>query len=185
MISGTVASSTTQIIQMDPLAQGTMSASTIVFSNIPQNYDSLLIYGALALSVNIVGNHESYPGMRFNDDAGTNYSRVLMSANTGNSQNNVTAMDIAVPGPNSTPWIRRCQIELYIDDYTTSKLKKMHGMWTRQTSTGTAIKEMGLYQWRSTSAINKISLFTGYSGGTPAGNFLPESSFILYGLRKS
>jgi len=185
MVNGIVSSSNTNVVQVDVLAQAVMGSSSIVFSNIPQNYDSLVVYGALALSVNISGNTESYPGIRFNDDAGSNYSRTLVSAAvTNNSQSNVTAMDIAVPGPSSVPWIRRCQIEMYIDDYTTTKFKKFYGVWSRRASTGTTILESGLYQWRSTSAINKISLITGYSGGSPSGNFLAESSFILYGLRK-
>lgn len=186
MISGITSSSTTRIVQIEKIATAAMGSSSIVFSNIPQTYDSLLIRGDLALSTNISGFVESYPATRFNDDAGTNYSRAILGAVTNNGQQNATSMDIGVPGPNSLPWVRTTQLEIYIPDYAnTSKYKSLFVVMSRtvtNANSGTDCERV-MYQWRSTSAINKWSITTGGGGGSPTGNFLAEGNLVMYGLR--
>lgn len=186
MISGTTSSSTTRKVQVEKIGTATMGSSSIVFSNIPQTYDSLLVRGDLALSTNISGFVESYPATRFNDDAGTNYSRAILGAVTNNGQQNATSMDLGIPGPNSLPWVRTTQLEIYIPDYSsTSKYKSLFVVMSRtvtNANSGTDCERV-LYQWRSTQAITKWSITTGGGGGSPTGNFQTEGNLVMYGIR--
>jgi hypothetical protein len=187
MRTGTVASSNTRIIQMDSLVSVSMGSTALSITNIPQNYNSLILVGSATLSTNISGFIESYPGMRFNDDASSNYSRTLFVVNASNSQNNTTAMDYSVQGPSGTPSPRRNYYVIYIPEYNnTSKHKSAIFQSARMLSDGSSGRnlERGIYAWRSTAAINKITLTTGISGGSPTGTFLTSGQIILYGLRE-
>lgn len=188
MITGSTASSTTNIVQIQKIASATMGSSSISFSNIPQTYDSLLILANAALSSNISSWVESYPTCRFNNDSGANYSRLTYVNNASNSQSNNTGMDVALPGPNSTPWKRGSTVYMYIPEYaSTSKYKSMDSWCTRVVQNGNnasgSINESFVYQWRSTSGITSFSITTGLSGGSPTGNFTAESTIDLYGIR--
>lgn len=187
MIVGSNASSTTRMVQIEKIATAAMGSTSIVFSSIPQDYHSLLIYGSLYLNVNIAGNAESYPTTRFNDDAGTNYSRSSLLYTTDNGQTSTTGMDIAVPGPLSPPSPRFAELEIFIPEYSsTSKYKSMYTKSSRiatNTLSG-QYHERFVYQWRSTAAITKWSILTGLSGGSPSGTFQSVGSLVMYGIRE-
>ncbi len=147
-----------------PIATQTLGSSntTITFSSIPQTYtDIVLIAGASMAS-------GSTPGLQFNSDAGTTYSRTIIegtgSAVASSRTTNANSLDIYVP---SSPYTLIFNIQNYSNTTTykttlyTSRTSSWLGQW------------VGL--WRSTNAITSLSL----TGGS---SFAAGSVFTLYGI---
>lgn len=187
MRTGAISSSNTNIIALQPLAQATTGTSGLInFTSIPQTYRDLWLIGTCSFSTTLAGSPESYPSLCFNNDTGSNYARIKNSlTNSNGTQTSATGADFAMPGVNAsfTPWVRSSQFAYLITDYTnTSKIKMAELFLSRFSIQWGWAPEPMLYSWNNTAAITQLNIKTGHSGGSPAGTFLSNSLFTLYGL---
>jgi hypothetical protein len=149
-----------------PIATQTTSGSvsSVSFSSIPSTYQDLV------LVANAIGSTALDLYATFNSDTGSNYSRTYIYGNgssAGSGRDTSTAY-IGIASINTTPSPNIIQIMNYAN---TSTYKTT---LSRVNTSGATDATVGL--WRSTAAINAITLTT--SSGTIAAN----SSFTLYGL---
>jgi hypothetical protein len=153
----------------------TSNSSSIVFSSIPQTYTDLV------LVCQPVSASDTDGALRINSDTGTNYSITSVYAQpTGVGsyrRSNATFMDY----------------NYYASIYTTVKNQNvMHFMNYANTSTyktvlmsprvATQGSEFLIGLWRSTAAISTITV--GANSGFST-NFVPGSTFTLYGILKA
>ena len=154
-----------------PVASQTLSAATssVTFSNVPQDYTDLII--VLNGTTNDSGTNNLR--LQFNSDSGSNYSatRLLGSGSAASSardSNNTYAMvgDIASSLFTSI---------IHINNYSNSTTYK-----TVLSRTGNANAYLGAYAavWRSTNAINTITLAT-----NPALTFMSGTTVSIYGIQ--
>ena len=121
---------------------------------------------------------------RFNGDTGNNYDAILASNShsatlltaEGLAQASMRLGDIAgstAPASAFDGW------EIVIPEYagtTGHKTARANGALKGNTTTGNLFVEIGAGWWRSTAAINRITLFPG------AGNFVAGTRVSLYGM---
>lgn len=158
--------------------------STISFSSIPSTYKHL------QLRIIARADHPTYGGVdgliTFNGDTGANYSwhyllgygqtTVLASA-TPNASNIIPGIIAAASG--SPSGVYAASIIDILDYANVNKYKttrSIDGLENNQTSGRDLRFASG--SWRSTSAINSISIVT-----SPSQNFIQYSSFALYGIK--
>jgi hypothetical protein len=155
-----------------PIATTTVSSATtsVTFSSISSTYtDLVLIVSAWGLS-------GSDAFLRFNGDTGTNYSDTVARGNgtTGSSVRDSNAAGIDMGVVSTTAGIYTPMI-FNIQSYSSTTLNKtVIGRISNGNSMVTAL--VGL--WRSTAAINSITLVERTSTGWQAG-----STFTLYGIK--
>ncbi len=159
-----------------PIANFTASgsANSITFSSIPSTYtDLVLVTNVRAASL------DSYR-MRFNGDAGTNYSYTIIrgdgsSASTYRVSNKNLIELYGVADANTSTLAHTIyHIQNYASTSTyKSSLLRMNNT-TGSSSNNQVEQAVGL--WRSTAAIYSIEVFL-------PGNFGSNSTFALYGIK--
>lgn len=154
----------------EPIATTTLgtSAATITFSSIPSTYTDLIM---VFRGNNDAGaNRAGY--IRFNGDSGTNYSYTLVqgdgsSAGSGRDSSIAQSFFANVLGDNTTAIT---QIMNY-NNTTTNKTFVSRG------SSASAVVQAIVGLWRSTSAINSITL------SLNASNYASGTIVTLYGIK--
>ncbi len=159
----------------EPLATASISGvSTYTFSSISSSYTDLVLIVTPIVSVD-----GDYVRIRFNGDTGTNYSSVGLrgngSAATSSAFTSQTGIYLgtAQGGTTTIPFLAKVNIFSYANgtyktvliDYSNDK-----------NGTGSVERHSGL--WRSTSAINSITVYS--NGGN---NFNSGSTATLYGIK--
>jgi hypothetical protein len=143
------------------------SQSSLTFSGIPQTYTDLFLVCQGKMVSGIINNN-----IRFNSDAGSNYSRTYMYGNGNGAYSGRTSNEtfLAFPYWDATMNMTIIQIMNY-SNTTTYKT----ALSRNSQPSGTTTTEVGL--WRSTSAINSIQILRG-----GANDFASGSTFNLYGV---
>lgn len=161
-----------------PLATTTVGAggaSTVTFSSIPSTYKHLqirLYAGTDNADANIIA--------RFNSDSGTNYNLHYLygdgSAAAAGAAANNTSINAGYVAPNLTNIFGVGIVDI-LDYADTNKFKTTRTLtgYDRNASGNLLVFYSGA--WRSTSAINSISLIA------QGGNFKQYSSVALYGIK--
>jgi hypothetical protein len=160
----------------EPISTTTLGSAqtTVSFSSIPATYTDLVLI-MMHKSSGIASSINGY--MRFNSDSGSNYSNTQMLG-VGAAQSQRASGATAIVWPfDETEWlVTRFNIMNYANTTTfkTTIFRQDAGTY------GTAAV-VGL--WRSTSAINAISLTASDNqGGGTADQFVIGSTFTLYGI---
>jgi hypothetical protein len=163
----------------EPLATTTLgtAAASITFSSISSSYTDLrVIWTASAAG-------SEFPTLRFNGDTGTNYSSTRLygngtsaaSARSSTQTEIAIASDIAMPTSSST----FCLITIDIFSYAGSTNKTCLSVYSNdRNGSGEVARNVGL--WRTTSAINSITLKT--RDGT---NMAIGTTATLYGIARA
>ena len=151
------------------IASQTISSgvATVDFTSIPSTYtDLVLVVNRLETSVNIVDIF-----LRANGDTGSNYSLTYLYGNgsaAGSGRNsNQTATPIAYT--NADYPLIKYNIPLYSN---TNTYKMFVGRWDAATN----VTQYNINLWRSTAAINSLSIYS--SSGNITGG-----TFTLYGIK--
>jgi len=158
-----------------PIASQTLgsAAASVTFSSIPQGYTDLILVCNIAQSS---GNNSLR--YRFNGDTGSNYSDTYLYGNGTSAlsgrDTSQTSGTIYVTGSTT---IEANYIVQFMNYSNATTYKTVLGRSNRASSEVAA--DVGL--WRSTSAINSISLAMG--GSFPTNNFASGSTFSLYGIQ--
>lgn len=148
----------------EPIATQTSngSVSTITFSSIPSNYTDLV------LSINAAGSGGSVDTtLRFNSDSGTNYSRHYFYG-SGGTMTTATNVNLTAIGSGMNV------IHNFMNYSNTNMFKTVLGNYWQSPS----IMLTQALLWRSTTAINSISISVVGGGQT----FTNGSIFTLYGI---
>jgi len=157
------------------LATNTLSstAATVSFSSIPSTYTDLVLVATLRQSTT---NQDGY--LRFNSDTGTNYSDTVVRGNgsTASSVRDTSAagIDIGVMSNSANASGEFETVIINIMNYANTTTNKTVIMRTNQTA---SIVNAIVGLWRSTAAINTVSLESRNSG-----SFAIGSTFSLYGI---
>ena len=162
----------------EPIAAQTLGSAvaSVTFGSIPQTYtDLILISSPIATTDGISLN------IRFNGDAGSNYSRTVLSgygASTGSGSvrhSNVTRIgsnwQVGAGTGGPSPHIHNIQ---NYSNSTTFKTVVFRGNAFPYSGLSEVTGEIGL--WRNTSAITSINI-------SASSNFAVGSTFTLYGIR--
>lgn len=159
-----------------PIASVTLSASAseVVFSGLPQTYrDLILVTNARTAS------GTSYFRMRFNGDAGSNYSHVQMLGFEGNGVQSASAtldsLDLDYVGNALTSQDNVHQLQI-MDYSATDKQKTCLLRQKMHSSAGDLRVGAVAVRWASTSAITSMRIFLN------SGNIASGSTFNLFGI---
>jgi hypothetical protein len=160
------------LIPIQTVTVGAGGASTITFTNIPQNYTDLCIkYSVRFSNASIYANTV----LRFNNSTST-YSmrRLYGDGSTVSTYSNTDIFDVA-PGADATASVFN-NAEFYITNYSSSNFKSVSGDAAMETNATTAQLLLTAGLWSTTSPITTISLGnTGY-------NLAQHSTATLYGV---
>jgi len=159
-----------------------LTGNSFIFSSIPNTFDDLVIYVSCR-DLTSGGGFGQTIYMQFNQDGGTNYSGRWIEGNGSaaytSSNSNQTGFRLGVvnsTGATSSSIFGNYQI--YIPNYTSSVFKSFVSQYvTENNATGAYAGQTG-GTWRSTAAINYISMGTGFSLDT-------LNTATLYGVKKS
>ena len=158
-------------ITYEPIATSTLgSAGTFTFSSIPSTYTDLriVIFG-------IAGNS---PSLRFNGDSGTTYSFTSLygagtsSGSYGTANTNQVTIANGVGPDNTTPYLATADVFSYAGSTNKTVLTTISNG-----KSGTGSVERSSALWRSTSAINSVTIF-----GTGT-NFAAGTTATIYGIK--
>lgn len=154
----------------EPISTQTLgtATSTITFSSIPATYTDLIL-----ITIGFAG--ADYYNVQFNSDSGTNYSRTLLftsGASAESARNSNIAQVYGTTGTSSTNLGTSIH---HINNYSNTTTNKTVIRRGGLDNTVSPQLEAGL--WRSTAAINTITLTAG------SGNFGIGSTFTLYGIK--
>lgn len=141
--------------------------TTITFSSIPATFTDLVIVCSLSASA------ATYSGIRFNGDTASNYSLTDMYG-TGSSAISSRQSNITGGGSGDTSGTGTVLI-YQINDYSNATTYKT--VIGRNGSPSTNVVA-SVSLWRSTAAVNSITLYT-----VSANNWLAGSTFKLYGIQ--
>jgi hypothetical protein len=146
------------------------AASSVTFSSISGTYTDLVI-------VCLVEKETSggdYIGLRFNSDTGTNYSRVRLSGDGSSAASYQDAnQNIAYCDLNSSQGASPGNLIINLNNYSNATTYKTALTRGNNTVSGTSAV---VNLWRSTSAINSVTLLSG-------SNMKIGSTFSLYGIK--
>jgi hypothetical protein len=168
------------VVQLGEVVVGAGGAASIAFSSISSSYRNL----RLVLSVR--GDTAALTtgvSLRFNGDTGANYDGQVGSLYGGGSLNTFdtiagTSMPVGLAAAGTAPANTFSPLEILLHDYantTTHKGVRSHAGYKQANSTNSTVTSMGTGTWRSTSAINAITLLP------TAGNFAQYTVATLYG----
>ena len=151
------------------------SASSVTFSSIPATYTDLVLRWSARQTFAAITNGG---GVRFNGLSTTIYSQTEIigdgsSASTSSGSNN-DQIPTSTPGSSATS-NTFSNNELYIPNYLVNANKPVSVFMVSENNATTAriVAEAGLF--RSTGAINSITINAGF-------DFVSGSSFYLYGI---
>jgi hypothetical protein len=153
--------------------------SSVEFTSIPADYTHLQIRG---IGRSTAANTDINIEMQFNADTGTNYSlhglygtgSAAVSYNATSTNSNYVGR---ITGANSTASIFGVMVVDILDYKDTNKFKTVRSL-TGHDQNGSGLVFFNSGNWRSTSAITSIKLYSGLSG-----NLAQYSSFQLYGIK--
>lgn len=166
-------------VTYDKIATNTLSSATAVidFTSIPSTYTDLVLVGSVGASTTGI------PFLtQFNNDTANNYSTLTMyGAQTGSPPGTAISSSgtysninsIYVPINSGMPTTVSAAYTMNIQDYASTSIFK-----TTITEYSYGLSEVNLNSgmWRSTSAINRITI-------TAVGStFLAGSTFTIYGI---
>lgn len=150
------------------------AAASITFSSIAASWTDLKLVFNFRSTTGLC-----IAGLRFNNDSGTNYSNTILTGDgtsaTSSRYTNGTNLGNQSGFLNTNVW---GMLDFDIFSYSGSTFKTC--LYTKSydaNGSGYVMKEVGL--WRSTSAINRIDLFSG------ANQFATGSIATLYGILKA
>ena len=153
----------------EPIATTTLSSNqaSVSFSSISNSYTDLVLVANGALSAA----YDSIE-LRLNGDTGTNYSRTFLSGNgtsasSGNSTN-TSSLALGLMGTENSTDI------FHINNYSNTSTYKT--VISRANTASNTVRA-GVGTWRSTSAINQVTVIA------TSGNFISGSTFTLYGIK--
>lgn len=152
------------------IASNTLSTanSTITFSSIPATFTDLV------LVCNLFSSGTTYSGIRFNGDTGSNYSLTDFYGDGGGGITSSRQTNIS--GGGSGPTMGSGNVLIYnILNYSNSNTYK--NMLGRNANPGNG-NFASVNAWRSTAAINSLTLYTGTGD-----NWSTGSTFKLYGIQ--
>ena len=156
-------------------------ASSITFSNIPQNYEHLQV--RLIVRTDRAADTQDAVNMRFNSDTGSNYSWHYISGNgssvTSGAGSSASLIFNAAIGTaaSATSGIFGVSFIDILDYKNTNKYKTTRSL-TGQDINGGGVCQFFSGNWMNTSAITTIT-FTPNIGT----NMVQYSQFALYGIR--
>lgn len=155
------------------------ATGTVTFSSIPSTYTDLV----LRISARSTGNVDLV-NLTFNGDTATNYSRTMLrgsgSVIDSSRQSSQTSFSLdGATNPSSYTANTFASCDIYIPSYTLSQNKPNSLFGATETFAVAAYIISQANYWRNTAAITSITL--GPSGTT----FVANSSFYLYGIKKS
>jgi hypothetical protein len=161
-----------------PIKSTTVAGTTtnnIIFSNIPQTYQDLMIVSYLNASASNV-----YPGLTINSDSGTNYSETHLAGNGASPSSyrstNGTAINFTSTSlPSTTNLFMTAQ--MHILNYANTSTYKTLLLKEANDNNGSGFVALSVDLWRGTSRIATLSI-TSFSAFFTAG-----SSIALYGIR--
>ena len=165
------------------LYDSTLGADAASFdvSSISSSYDHLLVIlqGRSTGAFNTVS-----VACRFNNDSGGNYDSQLDYGNNATPTASATVAQTSaqigdVPGSTATA-NHAGALELTIPNYTGTTFQKQglaRSGWIEATSAGGAFAMDAMMNWRSTAAIDRITIFP------TSGNFLAGSRLTIYGIK--
>lgn len=150
-----------------PIATTTLSgtASTYTFSSIPSTYTDLVLV-ASGISNTLV---DSY--CRVNGDTGSNYSytRLYGTGSSANTDRLASQTEFKAGNAGTTPSAHL----LHFMNYSNTSINKVMLFNTKEASSAVILETC---LWRSTAAINSITLYL------TGANFTAGSTFTLYGI---
>lgn len=163
----------------EPIATQTLGSATatVTFSSIPGTYTDLVLVVNLQSSYNLDSGNGAR--LRFNGDAGNNYSNTNLRGN-GSTASSYRASNIdyiqigLLPSSGGGTAAGTLGVGIAnIQNYTnTTTFKTVLG----RTNSTSSVVEASAGLWRSTSAITSITYFGD-------GNILAGSTFTLYGIK--
>ena len=152
----------------------TSASATITFSSIPATYTDLRIV-LRAIPLNSTG---TYNSIRFNGDTGTNYSLTQILASSGSlaSTRYSNTADLYL-NDTDTAGIYPAAATIDIFSYAGSTFKTLLSVYAGdKNSQGIVCAVVGL--WRSTSAINSVTL-----NNAAGNNYQSGTVATLYGIK--
>lgn len=158
---------------------GAGGQASIDFTSIPSTYTDLCIKATLR-----DGTAQIYGDgvIRFNDDTGSNYSRIRLEGNgTGTASASQTTTSLTgwnSNGASSTASTFN-NIEIYVPNYTSSNQKSVSIDCVVENNGTTAYDFLTAGKWTGTAAITKVSIVN------PSSTFSQYSSATLYGILKA
>ena len=180
LLAGGVAASTNSYESIATLS-GNGSGTSISFTSIPSTYKHLQIRGIMRESSG-TGVDDTFFGVQFNGDTATNYSThnllgdgASVSANSGVSQSRIL-LGFATQAASTSNTMGAFVLDI-LDYQNTNKYK------TSRSLGGDDLNGKGLISlvsgaWQSTSAINRIDLYS-----LSSRSISTTSSFALYGIK--
>jgi len=172
---------TANYVLLEKITVGAAGASSVTFSGIPQTgYTDLKIVASL---------RADYTGvlLRFNSDAGANYTWTLVEGNgtTASSMNQATLGGSYLNSIYSRSSSRTTDTantfgsyEAYVPNYTSSSQKSVSIDGVFETNATGGYDSLTAGKWTGTSAITSLTLLA------DSGNFVQYSTFYLYGVAK-
>lgn len=173
-------------ITYEPIATTTLGSNggPVTFSSISQSYTDL----RLVIQCGIVDNGFLI-GVRVGNgsvDTGTNYSWTYMEGNGSSAysarKSNMSLGALSNGLPNNT---LNNIMTIDFQDYSNTTTNKT---WISRAGNGASASTAVVNLWRSTSAINIISIAESGDGGSGSfnyGNMLANSIFTLYGIKEA
>ena len=151
---------------------GTGSSGTVTFTSIPTTYTDIILIAQYTPSAGSILNCQVGNGSL---DTGSNYSSTILT-NTGSLSYRYSNRTSAYVGPqnNSTSTTAPTTQIMHFMNYSNTTTNKTFLNRYNDPSGGELTATVSL--WRSTSAINRISL------QLSTGNFNTSSTFTLYGI---
>jgi len=151
------------------IATTTLDASVTFFtlSSIPATYTDLVL---VINGAPITGGTAMDSNWQVNNNTGSNYSDIRLQNNYSDKNNNATSSRFGQP-QNSGRYIQT----LHFMDYANTNIYKSA---IARSGNSTAVSEMYCGLWRSTAAINSITVISGQSRNYTAGTVV-----TLYGIK--
>lgn len=148
-----------------PVANVTLAsaASSIVFSNIPATYRDLI------LVVNGTQSANQYVAVRYNSDAGSNYTYIRMTDGPASASGTESFGRLGVGNPQD-----RFLVVANIMDYSATN---QHKTWLSRSNIPANFVGAIAGRWANTAAITSVNVLT-----TTADTYAIGTTFSLYGV---
>ena len=150
----------------------TATASSVTFSNIPQEYTDLKI--VVSADTNS-GSGSDQTLIKFNSST-TGYSAILVGGN-GSAASSVSIANYTMPNNTTGQTTNTFNSgEIYIPNYRSNSNKSYSAEGAQENNATSALMWMTAGLWSNTSAITSIQLYTSLD------SYIANSTFTLYGI---
>ena len=158
----------------EPIATTTLgsAAATITFSSIPATYTDL------RLTMVTIPTAGLRPQITFNNDSGSNYSRVLIRGNGSTAASQIASSQTFIYTIGQTMAAINF-IDFNVFSYAGNTYKTSLSMTSDDENGGDNVVAAGVQLWRSTSAITTIKLTASTS------TFAAGTTATLYGIKNA